>query len=151
MRVAEHHDVVRPEWLDGNGHMNLAYYVVVFDRGSDSWLELAGFGEGYRAAGHTVFAVETHTIYRRELRLGAPILVRTWLVAADAKRLHLAHEMISEGTPAALHEVLFVHVSMDTRRVVPMSPASAARVAALSGEARPDWLGRQLRIPFPTP
>jgi acyl-CoA thioester hydrolase len=152
MRVAEHHDAVQPEWLDGNGHMNLAYYVVLFDRGSDSWLDLAGLGGEYRAeGGHTVFAVETHTIYRRELRLGAPVVVRTWLVAADAKRLHLAHEMLSEGIVAALHEVMFVHVSMDSRRVAPMSPAAAARVAALGGEPRPDWLGRQLGIPFPTP
>ena len=41
---AEHHDQVQPEWLDGNGHMNLAYYVLVFDRGTDAWLELAGLG-----------------------------------------------------------------------------------------------------------
>ena len=72
-RVAEHRETVVPEWLDSNGHMNLAFYVVVFDRGTDAWMDLAGLSAAYRAeAGHTVFAVEAHTLYRQELRLGAP-------------------------------------------------------------------------------
>jgi acyl-CoA thioester hydrolase len=146
MRVAEHHDAVQPEWLDSNGHMNLAYYVLVFDRGTDAWLDLAGFAGDYRAAGNTVFAVETHTLYRQELRLGAPILVRSWLVAADAKRLHLAHEMTSEGALAAMQEVLFVHVSLDTRRVTPMDTAASARAEALSGVPAPGWLGRRIGL-----
>jgi acyl-CoA thioester hydrolase len=149
-RVAEHQDVVRPEWLDSNGHMNLAYYVVVFDRGADVWLDLAGLGAAHRAGGHTVFAVETHTLYRRELQLGATMLVRTWLAASDAKRLHLAHEMTSDGALVAMHEVLFVHVALATRRVVPLDPAAMARVAELSGEAQPDWLGRRVGLPLPT-
>jgi acyl-CoA thioester hydrolase len=146
MRVTEHHDAVQPEWLDSNGHMNLAYYVVVFDRGTDAWLDAAGFGGGYRAAGNTVFAVETHTLYRQELRLGASMTVRSWLVAADAKRLHLAHEMTSAGALAAMQEVLFVHVSLETRRVVPMDAAARARAAALAGEPAPDWLGRRIGL-----
>lgn len=150
MRVAEHRDHVRPEWLDDNGHMNLAYYVVVFDRGTDAWMELAGLGADYRATGQTVFAVETHTLYRRELRLGAPMLVRSWLVAADTKRLHLAHEMTSAGEPSAMQEVLFVHVSLATRRVVPFGEAAARRVAAMApppGAARPEWVGRKISLP----
>ena len=133
------------------GTMNLAYYVVVFDRGTDAWLDVAGFGGGYRAAGHTVFAVETHTLYRQELRLAAPMIVRSWLVAADAKRLHLAHEMTSGGALAAMQEVLFVHVSLETRRVVPMDAAAAARAAALAGTPPPDWLGRRIGLPLPAP
>ena len=150
MTTAEHHDTVQPEWLDGNGHMNLAYYVVVFDRGTDSWLDLAGLGAPYRAAGHTVFAVETHTLYRQELRLGAPMTVRTWLIAADAKRIHLAHEMTSEGRPVAMQEVLFVHVSMHTRKVVPFGPAAAGQVQALATDHTPPWLGRRIALPAAT-
>src|ERR1700712_5256039 len=101
----EHHDSVQPEWLDANGHMNLAYYVVVFDRGTDAWLDLAGMGEAYRALGNTVFAVETHTLYRRELRRSEAMTVRSWLIGADAKRIHLAHEMIADGEMVAMQEV----------------------------------------------
>jgi acyl-CoA thioester hydrolase len=150
VKVAEHHDAVQPEWLDSNGHMNLAYYVVVFDRGTDAWLDLAGFGGDYRANGNTVFAVETHTLYRQELRLGAPMTVRTWLAGADSKRLHLAHEMTSNGVLAAMQEVLLVHVSLDTRRVVPMDAAASARATALAGEPAPPWLGRRIAMPLPT-
>ncbi len=149
MFATEHHDTVQPEWLDSNGHMNLAYYVVVFDRGTDAWLVRAGFGGAYRDAGNAVFAVETHTLYRHELGLGAPMTVRSWLVAADSKRLHLAHEMRSGGMLAAMQEVLFVHVALGTRRVTPMDAAALSRANALLGEPAPDWLGRRIGLPLP--
>ncbi len=126
--------------------MNLAYYVVVFDRGSDAWLDMAGLGAAYRAeTGRSVFAVETHTIYRREVRVGDPLLVRSRLAAASGKRLHLLHEMLSDGQEAALQEVLFVHVDLADRRTVPLDAAAAARVAGLGSTAPlPSWLGRHV-------
>ena len=147
---AEHRDHVRPEWLDGNGHMNLAYYVLVFDRGTDAWLDLAGLGGDYRArTGRSVFAVETHTLYRQEVGDGAVLLVRTRLAAVDGKRLHLLHEMMSGGGVTALQEVLFIHVDLATRRSVPLSPCAAARAAALlaTGDEPPDWVGRRIGQP----
>ncbi|HEY0203138.1 MAG TPA: thioesterase family protein [Acetobacteraceae bacterium] len=144
-QVAEHHDHIRPEWLDGNGHMNLAYYVVVFDRGTDAWLDLAGLGDAYRREGGSVFAVETHTLYRQEVGLGDALHVRSWLVDTDTKRLHLAHEMTSGGTLVAMQECLFVHIDLATRRVQPFTPAQAAQMAALIHPA-PSWLGRRIEV-----
>ena len=147
---AEHNDHVRPEWLDGNGHMNLAYYVVVFDRGTDAWLDLAGLGAAYRDAGGSVFAVETHTIYRREVGAAAPLRVRSRLVAAAGKRLHLMHEMTSDGAEVALQEVLFLHVDLGTRRPADMAADVSARVQALApppGWRSPAWLGRHVGQP----
>lgn len=144
---AEHHDHVRPEWLDGNGHMNLAYYVVVFDRGTDAWLELAGLGAAYRQAGGTVFAVEAHTLYRREVGEGAALQVRSRLVEAAGKRLHLMHEMTFAGVEVALQEVLFLHVDLRTRRPAEMAADVSARVQALLPPPdwrRPAWLGRHV-------
>jgi acyl-CoA thioester hydrolase len=146
---AEHHDHVQPDWLDDNGHMNLAYYVLVFDRGTDAWLELAGLGAAYRAsAKRSVFAVETHTIYRQEVRLGAPLQVRTRLAAAAAgKRIHLLHEMSSHGTEVAMQEVMFLYVDLATRRSIPLAGIEADRVAALAppvNVALPDWVGRRI-------
>ena len=147
---AEYRDVVRPEWLDGNGHMNLAYYVVVFDRGADAWLDLAGLGDPYRDRGSSVFAVETHTIYRREVGLGTALLVRSGLVDAGGKRIHLMHEMTADGEPVACQEVLYLHVNLATRRSVDMPVDAAARVQALAfpaTQARPAWLGRAIGAP----
>ena len=147
---SEHYDAVRPEWLDGNGHMNLAYYVVVFDRGTDVWLELAGLGAPYRDAGFSVFAVEAHTIYRHEVRAGAVLYVRSRLVAAHGKRIHLMHEMTSAGTEVALQEVLFIHVDLQTRRPTPLRQHEKCRLAGLAPEAGwipPAWLGRRVGEP----
>ena len=145
---AEHRDRVQPEWVDGNGHMNLAFFVLVFDRGTDAWLDLAGLGAAYRSATqNSVFAVEAHTVYRDEVRLGAPLRVRTRLAAADGKRLHLLHEMDSEGRELALQEVLFLHVDLQTRRAVPLPEIRAAAVQALlptAGEKLPAWAGRRV-------
>ena len=128
--------------------MNLAYYVLVFDGGTDAWLDLAGIGASYReSTGCSVFAVETHTLYREEVRLGAPLQVRTRLVASDGKRLHLMHEMLSADTEVALQEVMFLHVDLGSRRSAPMAPAPAACVQALLPPPdwqRPHWLGRQV-------
>ena len=145
---AEHHDRVQPEWLDGNGHMNLGHYVLVFDRGTDAWLELAGLGAAYRASsGRSVFAVETHTLYRQEVRLGAALHVRTRLAAASGKRMHLLHEMSSAGADIAMQEVMFLHVDLVTRRSVPLERIEADRVAALAPPVNvplPDWVGRRI-------
>ncbi len=143
---SEHHDRVRPEWLDGNGHMNLAFYVLVFDRGTDAWLNMAGLGAAHRSAtGHGVFAVESHTVYRQEVGLGAPLCVKTRLAAAERKRLHLLHEMSSETQEVARQEVLFVHVDLRTRRSVGLPEGKAAEIAALApAEALPSWVGRHV-------
>jgi acyl-CoA thioesterase FadM len=77
------------------------------------------------------------------------MIVRSWLVGADSKRLHLAHEMTSDGVLAAMQEVLFVHVSLGTRRVVAMDMEALGRAHALAGAPAPDWLGRRIGLPLP--
>jgi acyl-CoA thioesterase FadM len=145
---AEHHDQVQPEWLDSNGHMNLAYYIVVFDRGTDAWLEMAGLGAAFRArTKRTTFAVESHVLYRKEVRLGDALLVRTRVVEGGGKRLHFVHEMTSGGALVAMQEVLSLHVDLNTRRAAPLAEEDAARVTALlppPGFALPEWVGRRV-------
>ena len=145
---ADYRTRVQPDWLDGNGHMNLAYYVLVFDRGTDAWLDLAGLGAAYRAAtARSVFAVETHTLYRQEVRLDAPLHVRSRAAAAGGKRIHLLHEMQSDSALVAMQEVLFLHVDLTTRRTIPLAADAAAQVAALlppPDVGLPSWAGRRL-------
>lgn len=143
--------VVRPEWIDANGHMNLAYYVVVFDLATDALFDALDIGSAYRTrAGHAVFAVEAHTLYERELCLGEHMQVTTRVLGADAKRLHLAHEMVAAGARCAAQELMFVHVDLAARRGAVFPPDVAARVAegiaAHAGLPRPDWVGRRIAL-----
>ena len=57
---------VLPEWIDANGHMNLAYYVVLFDQATDLLYDALGVGQAYRnVTGNSTFTAETHTLYER--------------------------------------------------------------------------------------
>lgn len=144
---------VRPEWIDENGHMNLAYYLVVFDGATDLLWEAIGLGEPYRRrTRHGTFAVESHILYRAELLLGDQVLVASHLLGADDKRLHVAHEMCRpDGAVVAQQEIMLLHVDLSTRRVVPFLPDCAASIAAAArahaGRPRPAWVGRSLAMP----
>lgn len=86
-----HEESVRPEWIDRNGHMNLAYYIVIFDHATDALFDVLGIGEAYtQTTNNSLFVVETHTLYQRELREGERVQVRSLVLGADAKRLHFA-------------------------------------------------------------
>ena len=151
-----HSATVLPEWIDGNGHMNLAYYVLVFDAATDLLCDAAGLGAAHRHRTRTgVFAAETHILYRAELLLGDQVQVQSQIVGADAKRIHLAHELLRGDDPVAQQEVMLLHVSLDTRRVTPFPPDIQAQVSALASAharlPRPDWLGRSLSMPAAAP
>jgi len=145
----DHSATVRPEWIDDNGHMNLAYYVLVFDGATDLICEAMSLGAAHRQNSRiSVFAAETHILYRAELLLGDQVRVRSQIIAADAKRIHLAHEMHRADEPAAFQEVMLLHVSLDTRRVTPFPPDILAQVSSLAAHhanlPRPAWLGHRL-------
>jgi acyl-CoA thioester hydrolase len=152
--VIEHEDVVRPEWIDSNGHLNLAYYVVVFDLATDALYDALGIGNAYReATGFSCFTAETHTLYEREVHLGDRLLVRAWLLGADAKRVHYFHEMFhaESGERAAVQELMALHIDMGVRRVAPFP---AERQAALAEAVRryapaelPKGAGRRIAMP----
>lgn len=149
-----HEETVRPEWIDRNGHMNLAYYVVAFDHATDLVFDALGIGEAYsESSGNSLFIVETHILYERELRAGERVRVRSRLIGADAKRLHLAHEMFAAGETAraAMQELLALHVDMSARRAAPFPPDRLARIgetaAAHALLPRPERLGRRIAMP----
>ena len=124
--------LVKPEWIDGNGHLNMAYYVLIFDYATDAWFEWLGLGPAHRtAAAVTTFCLESHVTYHREVREGDPLRVTTRLLAFDAKRLHYFHEMshAGEGYLAATNELMSLHVSQLSRRATPMATEILARLA----------------------
>jgi acyl-CoA thioester hydrolase len=113
---------VEPQWIDYNGHLNMAYYNVLFDRAVDEAYELLGMGPSYLArSGHSTITAETHVRYLREVLVNAPIRVRFQLLAYDAKRMHYFEELIhaEEGFLSATAENMTLHVNMSAKKVAP--------------------------------
>src|SRR5262245_21522623 len=146
-------DLVRPEWIDYNQHMNMGYYLVVFDFATDAFLDWVGLDAAYRRErGVTTFCLEAHVTYHREVHVGAPLRFTTVLLAYDDKRIHYFHEMYhaSEGYLAATNELMSLHVSLETRRGAPMSPSVLARLARIQPVhntlPRPPQIGRVIGL-----
>lgn len=146
--------VVRPEWIDANGHMNLAYYVVLFDQATDLLYDTLGVGQAYRdATGNSTFTAETHTLYEREVRLGERVRVVPHLLGVDAKRLHYFHEMFhaEHGHRVAAQELMALHIDLSLRRVAPFPEELYARirqaVLARGGQPLPHGVGRRIAMP----
>jgi acyl-CoA thioester hydrolase len=124
--------VVRPEWIDINGHMNVAYYVLAFDKAVDDlWARFGITDEYIRSGAGTTFAVECHVTYQRELREGDPYRVTSEILAYDEKRIHQFQRMYhaEEKFLSATAEWMNLHVDLETRRV---SPWPASVLQALS-------------------
>ncbi|MEK9723750.1 MAG: thioesterase family protein, partial [Rhodospirillaceae bacterium] len=82
-----HRETVRPDWVDYNGHMNVAYYVLVFDHATDVLLDHIGLDAAHRTAtGNSVFVAEAHVTYDQEVMEGAALRVTTQVLDTDAKR-----------------------------------------------------------------
>ena len=149
-------DTVRAEWIDHNRHMNMGYYLVVFDFATDAWFRHVGLDEAHRAARQmTTFCLEAHITYHQEVRAGDPLRFTTRLLGSDAKRIHYFHEMYhaDEGYLAATNELVSLHVSQATRRAAPMAPEIIDRLAHIQavhdGLAVPPQVGRRIGLAGP--
>jgi acyl-CoA thioester hydrolase len=145
---------IEPAWIDYNGHLNMAYYNVMFDRAIDElWLRL-GIGPGYmRERGGSTFTAECHVRYIREIHLGDPVQISILLVAADEKRLHTFEELrhAGEGWLSATSENMTIHIDMTARKTAPFPSDIRARIQALADAhatlARPEGIGRKVAMP----
>ena len=89
---------VHPDWVDYNGHLRDAFYLLIFSYATDALMDTLGLDSENRAAsGHSLFTLELHLNYLHEVKLGAEVEVRTQLIAHDAKRLHLYHSQIGRA------------------------------------------------------
>ena len=149
-----HREEVLDDWVDYNGHLNVAYYVLIFDHATDALFDALGIGADYaRLTNASTFVLEAHTCYRQELRRGDPIRVTSQLVGLDAKRLHYFHRMYhdTDGYLAATQEQLSIHVDLEQRRSAPFPKGAAETLAeAMAAHARletPEGLGARIRAP----
>ena len=125
---------VLPEWLDYNGHMNVAFYVKAFDDALEYVWEGLGMGADYiKNDKNSGFTVEMHICYIRELREGDELAFTFQLINRDAKRLHCMMQMFHAEKKylAATCEQMAVHVNMETRRVSPYPDNIKANIDAL--------------------
>lgn len=144
---------VQPEWIDGNGHMNVGWYSIAFDRGLDEVMDKLGCGWNYTAAGDgSVFILESHIRYLAELMQGDQLQINVQMLDADSKRMHYHGEImrLSDGTVAASVEQLSIHISQHTRRAAPWPAAIADNLQAVLAAHRqlpqPPDIGRQIGI-----
>ncbi len=133
--LALHTETVRPEWIDYNGHMNLAYYMLAFDHATDAFFDYVGLGESYlKKANSSTFTLEAHITYEREMMAAAPMRFETRLLAHDSKRLHYMHFMYhaGEGWLSSTNELISLHVDMAARRSAPMPENVRNRLDAIA-------------------
>jgi acyl-CoA thioester hydrolase len=148
--------IVVPEWIDINGHMNVAYYVLAFDKAVDDlWAQLGITDEYIRSGAGTTFAVECHVTYQRELREGDPYVVTSQILAYDEKRIHQFQRMYhaEQQFLSATAEWMNLHVDLGTRRVSPWPASVLQALSGLTGSqqetAAPEEAGKRMRIAKP--
>lgn len=143
---------VPADWIDYNGHMNVAYYTMAMDRAMDRLFEdHLGLGEAHAArARQGPYVIQMHMHYLGEVLEGEAFHCRFTLLDHDAKRLHLLSELVAGGEVRAMAEHLIMNVDLTTRRSAPYPDWAQARLARMlsdhAGVARPARLGAALGI-----
>ena len=145
---------VEPTWIDYNGHLNMAYYNVLFDRAVDEAFELLGCGADYvKNRKHSCFTAEVHVRYLREVHEGDPVRVTFQLLAYDAKRMHYFEQLFhaEEGWVSATSENMSLHVDMTSKKTAPF-PADVTRCLSRMKAAHallpvPEAVGRKIAMP----
>ena len=144
---------IENDWIDYNGHLNMAYYTVLFDRAGDVVSAELGMGPHYAATRRlTTYTAEIHVCYVRELHLGDRLRATFQLLDHDEKRLHAFQELrhADDGWLAATCETLTLHIDMGGPRVAPFPADILERIEAMrSAHAalpRPQQAGRAIII-----
>ena len=108
------------EWTDYNGHLNVAFYVHIFDIAADVMLDYFNMGgASAKKDKKTTFVAEMHTIYKQEVRLGEEVETHLTYIDHDKKRIHYRLSMFHKEKKylAATNEVLSLYVDLDRRKV----------------------------------
>lgn len=143
---------IEKDWIDYNGHLNMAYYNVLFDRCSDGAFEIMGMGPDYaRERRLTVYTAEVHVCYVQELHLGDRVTATFHLLDHDEKRMRSYQEIHHvDGWLAATSEALTLHIDMSGPKVAPFPADVLAKVEAMraahAGLAMPERAGRSIAI-----
>ena len=113
--------IIKKEWTDYNNHMNMAYYVLVFDQIWEVILEKFKMGEqSAKTTNMSTMVVETHTTYNNEVKEGDEVEINLTFFDHDKKRLHFKMEMIEKSSKklSATLEMLSLYIDLNKRKVV---------------------------------
>ncbi len=145
---------VLAQWVDYNGHLNDAYYMVVFSEATDALMSLIGLdAAGRKATGHSIYTLEAHINYLQEVKQDKVIEVHTQILGSDAKRLQIYQTMVLAGTDTLLaaNELMLLNVDMSGPRAAPFAPTVMAKVQMLTlahrSLPRPKYAGRTIALP----
>lgn len=145
---------IEPQWTDYNGHFNMAYYNVLFDRAGDEAFDAVGLGAAYvKRANCSFFTLEAHVTYLRELHAGDSVTIDVQFLDHDAKRIHYFEQMrhAAEGFIAATSELIIIHVDLTARRSAPFPPDVLANIKAMRDAHAalpvPPQVGHRIGIP----
>ena len=128
---AYHTETIPPEYLDIMGHMNIQYYMAIFDRAGWNFFSALGMDEAYyRANDAGGFALMQFIRYLAEVHVGETVTVHTRLLGFTAKRIHFMHIMVNDTTHtvAATLEGLGSHADLTVRRTSPYPAHIAQRI-----------------------
>ena len=152
-----YHDVVRAEWVDYNGHLRDAFYMLIFSFATDALIDQIGLDDAVRKArGRSIYTLEAHINYLHEIKEGTKVQVDMRLLAHDAKRMHLYLEMFANDgdEPVAAGEQMLLHVDTSGPCSAVFDSDVEARVRALvdAQAALPaaQYAGRVIGLPGQT-
>lgn len=144
---------VQDDWIDYNGHFNMGYYGVLFDKCADDAFAVTGLSEQYvKDTGCSFYTLEAHISYLQELHAGTPVRVAFRVLDYDAKRIHYFEEMYhaEDGWLAATLEGICMHVDMNAKKSSPWPDDVRQKIAVMYDEHKdlpvPAQVGRTIGI-----
>ena len=142
------------DWVDYNGHLRDAFYLLIFSYATDALMDRLGLDSDSReASGHSLFTLELHLNYLHEVKLDTEVEVHTQIIGHDSKRLHLYHSLHRVGDPQELagNEQMLLHVDLAGPRSAPFTAATLERLQGIIAEQTelpaPAYIGRVIALP----
>ncbi|WP_095050252.1 MULTISPECIES: thioesterase family protein [unclassified Pseudomonas] len=143
-----------PDWVDYNGHLRDAFYLLIFSYATDTLMDRLGMDSNNReASGNSLFTLELHLNYLHEVKLDTEVEVRTQIIAHDSKRLHLYHSLHKVGDEQELagNEQMLLHVDLAGPRSATFSADTLSRLQSIVAEQKdlpaPAYIGRVIALP----
>ena len=143
-----------PDWVDYNGHLRDAFYLLIFSYATDALMGRLGMDSNHReASGNSLFTLELHLNYLHEVKLDTEVEVHTQIIGHDSKRLHLYHSLHKVGDEQELagNEQMLLHVDLAGPRSAPFSPDTLGLLQSIVVEQKdlpvPAYLGRVIALP----
>ncbi|MGY2341089.1 thioesterase family protein [Pseudomonas sp. SDO5532_S415] len=143
-----------PDWVDYNGHLRDAFYLLIFSYATDALMDRLGMDSNNReASGNSLFTLELHLNYLHEVKLDAEVEVHTQIIAHDNKRLHLYHSLhlVGDTKELAGNEQMLLHVDLAGPSSTPFSAVTLGKLQAMVAEQTdlptPAYVGRVIALP----